>query len=125
MYFYRWQFQMRRYVFICELLSFINGFTNDHLSCQGAAGNGRATSEGLELCVGDNPILDLHLQFDHIATRSFSDQRGANTGIVFVESTNVPGIVEVVMDCLMIASWTSSCQKHALGQPCSRAEPQV
>mmetsp|Transcript_59966 Transcript_59966/g.144902 ORF Transcript_59966/g.144902 Transcript_59966/m.144902 type:complete len:201 (-) Transcript_59966:77-679(-) len=106
---HRRELEVRGDVCVLQLLGVVHGLADDHLRGEGAARDGGAAAEGLELRVLDDAVLDLHLQLDHVTARSLAHERCANGGLALVQGAHVPRIVEVVVHGLVVGP-------HASGQ---------
>mmetsp|Transcript_109796 Transcript_109796/g.354227 ORF Transcript_109796/g.354227 Transcript_109796/m.354227 type:complete len:206 (-) Transcript_109796:12-629(-) len=105
------ELEVRGDVCVPELGSLVHLLTDDHLGGQGAACNGRAAAEGLELGLLDDAVLaNPDLELNHVAARGLPNECCADVLVGLVQPSYITRVVEVVVDCLMVKPDTSDCE---------------
>lgn len=101
-----WQAKLLGNLGVLDTAGLLKGHTANKLSQVAAAGDGRATAEGLELDVGDGVIVgvDLDLQLHHIAASRSADKASADIAVALAHTANIARVVVVVEDLLMVSS---------------------
>lgn len=66
--------------------------------------NGRSTTEGLESSIDNlsGVLVDLNLEFHNIAASRCADQPCTDVRVIFVKGSNIPGIVVVIDNPLVV-----------------------
>lgn len=104
---------MSRDIGVLNLAGLVHRLADNHFRRIGGAGDGGTAAEGFELGILNDAILYFHLELDNISARGFANQRRAHIAVLLVKATNVSGIVEVIVDHLMVASSDDQgCPSH-------------
>src|SRR5690606_27119302 len=82
----------------------VQGLALDPLGHQGAGGNGRAATVGLEPGILDHAVLRDHLdmQLHHVTAGRCTDHAGTNGFVALVKGADIAGILVVVNDFFRI-----------------------
>jgi hypothetical protein len=106
---YRHTFDRRQAKLLCNLgvlnaAGLLERHATDELGQVAAAGNGRATAEGLELDVRDGVVVgvDLDLQLHDIAAGRGADEAGADVAVALAHAADIARVVVVVQDLLVV-----------------------
>lgn len=102
----RRQAQLLRHIRVLNLASFLQGHTPDKLGQIRRRSDRTTTAESLEDHVIDATGFLIHadLELHDIATSGGADETGTNVLVALLHGSDIPGVVVVVEDLLVVAS---------------------
>lgn len=121
---HRRQTQLLRHVGVLDFPSLIKRHATDQLGQVAARRDSAATAKCLEHDVVDLACILVHtdLQLHDIATGRGADEAGANVLVALLEGADVPRVVVVIQDLLVVSPPLSRGRSWCLGETLGRLD---